>query len=72
MLETYIHNFKVRYEENAKPGIDHLRSDLDTQEAKVYFEQAKRKNFANFEDDSDRNYTLSYNSDGSYTLIRRS
>lgn len=71
MKETYIHSFKTRYEENAIEGINYLRNDLDIKESKVFFEQAKRKKFANFEDDQDRQFTLSYNTDGTYTLIRR-
>lgn len=71
MQETYIHNFKVKYEQNAQGGMYYLKTDLDQQEAKVYFEQAKRKKSVNFEDHQDRNYTLSYDNDGTFTLMRR-
>ena len=71
MKEVYIHGFKVRYEEDAWFGIEYFRRDLDRAEARVFFDQAKRKKFASFEDDQDRDYTLSYNNDGSYNLSRR-
>ena len=71
MQETYIHGFKVKYEETAHSGVIYLRDDLDREEAKVFFEQAKRKRFANFEDNQDRNFTLSYNTDGSFYIARR-
>jgi hypothetical protein len=71
MLETYIHNFKVKYEQNAHGGVYYLKTDLDQQEAKIYFEQAKRKKAVSLEDHQDRNYTLSYNTDGTFTLVRR-
>jgi len=71
MKEVKIHGFKVKYEDNAKAGIDYLRYDLDSEEARVFFNQAKLKKYAKFEDDDDRQFTLSYSSDGTYTLIRR-
>ena len=71
MKEVKIHGFKVKYEDNAKVGIDYLLYDLDSEEARVFFNQAKLKKYAKFEDDQDRQFTLSYNLDGTYTLIRR-
>jgi len=72
MKETYIRGFKVKYEKNAKEGIKYFLYDLDGQEARVFFDQARSKKYAKFEDDEDRQFTLSYNRDGSYTLARRS
>jgi len=71
MKETYIHGFRVKYEENCRDGVNYLFSDLDRDEAKVFFDQAKAKKTVKFEDDEDRQFTLSYNGDGSYTLMRR-
>ena len=71
MKETYVRGFKVSYEDSAKKGIDYLLYDLDQEEAKVFFEQAKQKKEARFEDDEERQFTLSYSPDGSYTLGRR-
>lgn len=71
MQETYIHGFKVKYEDNAKEGAKHLLYDLDREESKVFFDQAKAKRAIKFEDDEDRNYNLSYNNDRTYTLIRK-
>lgn len=71
MKEIRIHGFKVKYEDNARPGIDYLLYDLDSEEARVFFYQAKLKKYAKFEDDEDRQFTLSFNLDGTYTLIRR-
>jgi len=71
MKEIYIHGFKVKYEDNAKEGVDYLLYDLDREEAKVFFEQARLRGYSQFEDDREGQYTLSYNQDGTYTLIRR-
>jgi len=71
MKDIYIHGFKVKYEDNAREGVNHLLYDLDREEARVFFEQAKRKKFVKFEDDQDRQFTLSHNNDGSYNLVRR-
>jgi len=68
--KTTIHSFSVFYEQNAIDGIRYLRDDLDFNEARVFFDQAKAKGFAQFEDDEDRQYTLFYR-DGVYTLTRR-
>lgn len=65
-----IHSFYVQYEENAYEGIRYLRDDLDFQEARVFFDQARMRGSANFEDDEDRQYTLYYKG-GVYILVRR-
>lgn len=68
--KTNIHGFPVHYEKNAYEGISYLRDDLDLEEARVFFDQAKLKGFAKFEDDEDRQYTLFYRQ-GIYILTRR-
>lgn len=65
-----IHGFTVIFEQNAIEGIRYLRDDLDFNEARVFFDQARTKGSAQFEDDQDRQYTLFYKG-GSYTLVRR-
>ena len=67
---TTVHGFTVIYENNASSGIDYLRNDLDFDEAKVFFDQARLKGQAKFEDDEDRQFTLFYKN-GIYTLVRR-
>lgn len=71
MKEIFIHGFKVKFEEDVRWGVNYLLYDLDYEESRVFFDQAKLRGFAKFEDDQDRQYTLIYNSDGSYTLIKR-
>ncbi|MFA6354283.1 MAG: hypothetical protein WCX12_01200 [Candidatus Paceibacterota bacterium] len=68
--KTDVHGFVVVYEENSREGVAYLRDDLDLNEARVFFDQAKIKGSAEFEDDDDRPFTLSYH-DGEYTLIHR-
>jgi hypothetical protein len=68
--KTNVHGFTVNYETNAYEGIRYLRDDLDFEEARVFFDQARLRGFAQFEDDQDRQYTLYYR-DGIYTLARR-
>lgn len=72
MEDTTIYSFKVQYEEVTKPAVDYLKNDLSSEEAKVFFEYAKRHGSAQFEDDEDRNFTLVYNDNNLYTLTRRS
>jgi len=71
MKQTYIHGYKVKYEDNAYSGVDYLKNDLDSKEASVFFNEARRRSQAPFEDDDDRDFILSRNSDGSYCLRRR-
>jgi hypothetical protein len=71
MKEIFIHGFKTKYEENAKEGMKYLLYDLDREEARVFFDQARLRKRAKFEDDQDRQFTLIYNQDGTYTLLRR-
>ncbi|MDP1629473.1 MAG: hypothetical protein Q8L57_02530 [bacterium] len=68
--KTAIYNFTVIYEENAKEGARHLREDLSFDEARVFFDQARLRGSAQFEDDEDRQYTLIYQN-GVYVLTRR-
>lgn len=72
MKEIYIHGHKVKYEDNEQAGINYLLYDLDAQESKVFFNEAKRNKYAEFEDDKEGQFTLSYNADGSYSLMTRS
>jgi len=67
-----VHGFTVEYEENLRAGIEYLKYDLDFNEAKIFFEAARRHGKADFEDDADRDWRLIYNrSKGIYTLVRR-
>jgi len=68
--KTNIHGFNVIFEENAAEGVRYLRDDLDFEEARVFFDQARSRGSAEFEDDEDRQYTLFYR-DNIYTLARR-
>lgn len=68
--KTQVHSYYVNYEENAEEGIRYLRDDLDSNEARVFFDQARQKGQVQFEDDDDRQFTLFYR-DGIYTLVRR-
>ena len=66
-----IHGYWVKFEEEVKEGIRYLRDDLQRNEAKTLFEAARLRGEAEFEDDQDRDWTLIYNRDGTFTLIRR-
>ena len=69
-LKTSIRGRKVIYEKRAAKGIDYLRNDLDSAEARVFFDQARMRGSAPFEDDNDRQFTLIYKS-STYFLKRR-
>ena len=58
-------------EENINYGINYLSYDLSPEESKVFFDEAKIKGQAQFEDHYHRNFTLIYNSDYTYTLLSR-
>lgn len=69
---TYVHDYRVEYEpDDAREGIYYLRDKLDSDEAKVFFEMAKKKKSCEFEDKSDRNYTLWHKESNSFILTRR-
>ena len=70
-IKQNVHGFMVYGAKDAKYGIDYLDYDLDYEEAKVFFKTARYSGSAQFEDDQDRNYTLKYNGDGTYTVERR-
>jgi len=72
MNKEYIHGFYVNFEEADRDGIYYLREDLQYREAKTLFDAARVNGSAFFEDDYDRDWTITYNAtDGTYTLVRR-
>lgn len=70
LKETYIHNYRVQYDDDAEAGVRHLDDDLDAEEARVFFDQARLRGKAAFEDDQERNFVLTYRG-GQYFLNRR-
>jgi hypothetical protein len=66
-----IYGFIVNYNEECRNGVNYLRNDLQREEAIVFFDQARLKGKAEFEDEMENNYTLVYNRDGTYTLVFR-
>ena len=80
--EIDIHGHKVRYDddsETVKRGIHYLKAKIDKEEAKVFFDDARRdhaNHTAHFEvhdyhGDRQHDMTLVHNSDGSYHLRKR-
>lgn len=53
-------------------GVKYLRYDLQPSEARTLFDAARLRGSAEFEDDQDRDWTITYNrGDNTYTLFRR-
>lgn len=72
--KKYLCGQYVKYddqEKNISYGINHLISNLSPEETKVFFDEARTKGQAQFEDHYSRNFTLMYNNDNTYTLINR-
>ncbi|MCA9388220.1 hypothetical protein KC644_00480 [Candidatus Berkelbacteria bacterium] len=70
--KDYVHNLPVYFDNNSEAGKKYLRDDLDSNEAKVFFEAARRTSSgADFEDKFGKNFTLKYNGDGTYIVIKR-
>jgi hypothetical protein len=68
-----IYGFSVRFEQDLREGIIYLGQDLQEQEAKTFFNAAKLTGRADFEDDEDRDWTLTYIREGDvYILTLRS
>ncbi|MFC1656627.1 hypothetical protein ACFL14_01510 [Patescibacteria group bacterium] len=65
-----IFNHSVYYQKNAKNGVEYLQYDLDGRESSVFFDQARIKGRADFEDDREGQFTLDYRN-GKYFLIKR-
>lgn len=67
-----IYGFWLEFEEKLRDGVRYLRDDLQFKEAKTLFDSARLTGFAEFEDDQDRDWSLTYNrQEGTYTLVRR-
>ena len=70
-LEAHIHGYSVRYSDDTRPGMDYLKNDLDSDEAEVIFEHAKRHGEAPFEDDHNRDFLLIHDDDREYHIEKR-
>jgi len=68
MKDIHIDDHHVNYEDDASGGIDYLMRHLDRAEASVFFNGAKNKRHIKFEDAQGKNYTLTHNNDGTYTV----
>jgi hypothetical protein len=73
--KTYIHGHYVKYDSSdsvVSYGVSYLRYDLDSEEARVFFDFAKRNGKAKFEDDNEYQFTLKYDpSDYYYEIEKR-
>ncbi len=68
--DDYLYNFRVKYEDAAYDGFNHLRNKLTQAETTVFFDQARDKGLAHFEDPYNRHYVLVYSrGDNFYFLI---
>ncbi len=61
----------VYYSEDSERGMRFLRDDLDPEETRVYFDQARSKGKAPFEDKNGNNFTLIRRSDGHFEVTTR-
>ncbi len=67
-----VHGFWVRFEQDLREGIIYLSEDLQAEEAKTIFDAARLTGRAEFEDDEDRDWTLTYiRDDDIYVLTLR-
>lgn len=66
-----IHGFTVLGDEDVDEGMNFLDYGLGYAETKVFFDQARARGKALFQDSQRRDYTLKYNGDGTYTVLRR-
>lgn len=70
-VKTNIHGHSVYYEHDDHEAIRYLMEDIQPEEARVFFDQAKMRGKAEFETDHDMQYTLTYHS-GAYKVEKRS
>ena len=59
----------VAYDEDAHPGLKYLLNKLDDEERRVFFDQAKSKGHAAFEDNFGHRYNLEHTGFG-YQLTK--
>ncbi|MFH1643081.1 MAG: hypothetical protein ABH967_00365 [Patescibacteria group bacterium] len=67
-----VHGFWVTFGKDLWEGITYLSRDLQFEEAKTLFDAARLRGNAEFEDDDDRDWTLTYiRGKNSYVLTLR-
>ncbi|HHE67506.1 MAG TPA: hypothetical protein ENL33_00370 [Candidatus Parcubacteria bacterium] len=68
--KTNIHGHWVVYAPGTDSAVRYLKNDLDSEEARVFFDQARSKGYCKFEDEHEGQYILRYRS-GEYKLEKR-
>ena len=74
LKKELIRDHYVSYESEEKNilyGVRHLKETLSQEEAKVFFDQARQKKSAQFEDKNRYQFTLIYQQEGNYLLLSR-
>lgn len=68
--DTTVHNFSLKYPEDCDAGRYYLEYRLNSEEARVFFDQARSHGHADFETHEQRHFRLTHESDGSNVLSR--
>lgn len=72
MAREKVSGFLVNFDESLRTtGIYYLQRDLNPEAARTLFEAARSRGESHFEDDHERRFTLTHNSDGTYTLEQK-
>jgi len=67
-----VHGFWVEFDEKAEPTVHYLQGHLDFNEVRTYFDEARKRGFADFEDRQGINWRLTCNrQSGTFTLVHR-
>lgn len=70
LKKEIVYGFPLSYEDGTYNGVRYLRDDLQREEARVFFDQARQRGEAQFENDYEEQFTLKY-SGGKYELVKR-
>ncbi|MBI3115526.1 MAG: hypothetical protein HYZ09_03495 [Candidatus Kerfeldbacteria bacterium] len=66
-----VYGYSVLGEDDVEPGIDFLDHSLEYSEAKPLIETARYRGKIDFQDTQRRNFTLKYNGNGTYRVLKR-
>lgn len=67
-MKVIIHGHEVSYEESVSAGMRYLSRELNSEEQKVFFDQAYSKGHATFEDHSGHIFKLLHHG-GAYEIV---
>ena len=70
-MEIDLHGHSLMHDDNDHHGYEYLAHKIGADESKMFFQQAKEHGSAEFKTNLNKDYILTHNSNGTYTVAKK-